>query len=602
MSEADDLHRRAIVAYERGSFEAAIAILERAVAADESRADIHSDLAVIAHSVGECAKAETYFRRAVALTPDNARLNFNFANLLKDQAAWDEAIQRYRISLAGEPGFAPAHNNLGNVFKELKRWDEAADAYRAAIVVDPDFAPARRNLADIDEMKGRTQAAIAGFSRVAGLRGDAGARVRAALAMPIIPASVGEIEETRHRIAMQVDELIGADLRLDDPLRQVGATPFHLAYHGRNDRPVMAALAKFYSAASPSLNFTAPHCETWLAGLEGGPIRIGFVSAFLREHTIARLNENLIAKLPRDTFEVHVFDNLPRDLAAARSVLAKAELDILYYADIGMEPLTYFLAFARLAPVQCVAWGHPVTTGIPAIDYFISSRYIEPDGAQQHYSERLIQLDSLPASVAMPDARSVADASAGTGPVFLCPQSLFKVHPDFDAMIGRILKHCPDADLAFLEGQHPEWRQSLDERWRRTIPDVVDRIRFVPRRDRAGFMSLLASARVILDTPHFSGGLSSLEALSVGTPVATLAGDYMRARVTYGQYCRMGLAACADTSADGYVDRAIRLARDDAFRAEARQCIDANVSKLIDDPAPIAEHAAFFAKAVFGAV
>ena len=382
MSESDDWHRRAIVAFERGSFDAAIVSLERAVAIDPSRADIHGDLAVIAHNVGDRAKAETHFLRALELTPDAPRLNFNFANFLKDQGRYAEAIGRYRAAISGEPGFAPARNNLGNALKAMKRWDEAADAYRAAIAADPAFAPAHRNLADIDEMKNRTDAAIAGFARVSSLREDSGARIRSALAMPIIPTSVGEIDETRARIVRNLGEMAGAGLTLDDPLRQVGATPFHLAYHGRDDRPIMEALAKLYRAACPSLSFTAPHIETWLGGFEGGPIRVGFVSAFLRDHTIARLNERLIANLPRSKVEVRVFDSLPRDLAAARAILAAAELDILYYTDIGMEPLTYFLAFARLAPVQCVAWGHPVTTGISSIDYFISSRMFEPSEAQ----------------------------------------------------------------------------------------------------------------------------------------------------------------------------------------------------------------------------
>ena len=61
----------------------------------------------------------------------------------------------------------------------------------------------------------------------------------------------------------------------------------------------------------------------------------------------------------------------------------------MFYADLGMDIRTYFLAFARLAPVQCVTWGHPDTTGIPNMDYFISSDLIEADGAEKHYSETL---------------------------------------------------------------------------------------------------------------------------------------------------------------------------------------------------------------------
>ena len=90
-------------------------------------------------------------------------------------------------------------------------------------------------------------------------------------------------------------------------------------------------------------------------------------------------------------------ERLSGALDVARRQIAAAELDIVFYPDIGMEALTYFLAFARLAPVQCVTWGHPVTTGIPALDYFVSSELLEPDGAEAHYAERLVRLPRLPA-------------------------------------------------------------------------------------------------------------------------------------------------------------------------------------------------------------
>lgn len=598
MSEADILHRRGVAAFERGDLRSALEALSQAIASDGSRADIHGDIGVVAHRARAWELAEEHFQRALALTPEVARLHYNLGNLFKDVGRLVEAEDCYRRVVAHEPTYAPAHNNLGNVLKQLKRWAEAATAYRAAIAADPEFAPAHRNLADLDETLGHTQESIAGFTRAAVLRKDDGARIRAALAMPVIANSVAEIEDARGRIAEKLAELAGARLRLDDPLAQVGATPFHLAYHGRDDRSMMESLAELYRGACPSLSFTAPHCQDWLGGLEGGPIRVGFASAFLHDHTIGRLNERLIEKLPRARFDVRLFDRLPRDLAAARAELAAAELDILYFTDIGMEPLTYFLAFARLAPVQCVSWGHPVTTGISSLDYFVSGRSIEPDGAEEFYTERLVCLDSMPASVASPGYTRAEP----NGPVFLCLQSLFKLHPDFDPLIGRILARCPGAELVLLAGQHREWERALEARWRRTIPDVVDRIRFVPRRDRGGFMALLASARVVLDTPHFCGGLSSLEALAAGTPVVALPGDFMRSRVTLGLYRRMGMTDLVAKDGDEYLELAVRLARDDGFHAEIQGRIRALAPRLIDDPAPISEHAAFFEKAVYGAV
>ena len=197
------------------------------------------------------------------------------------------------------------------------------------------------------------------------------------------------------------------NLRLNDPVREVGATNFFSAYHGLNDRSIQTKIGELYKKICPSLTFNAPHTCDWMPGLEGGVPRIGFVSSFFYSHTIAKLYKELINGLPNGRFEVFSFSfsnfkdewsshfesgnskffRLPRDLARARQCIADAELDILYYTDIGMEPLTYFLAFARLAPIQCVSWGHPVTTGIKSIDYFISSKLIETEDSSQSLDE-----------------------------------------------------------------------------------------------------------------------------------------------------------------------------------------------------------------------
>ncbi len=562
-----------------------------------SEIDDLNNRAVLAHRAGDGASAENYFRRALQLDDRAAVLHFNYANLLRDLGRTEEAVLHYRTATERDPKHAAAYNNLGNLLKDQKRWNEAADCYRSAIAADPAYAPAHRNLADLDEGAGRAEAAIAGFGATIRLRGDAGSRVRDALVLPVIPQSISEIDDYRGRMAEKLALLADGEIKLDDPLTQVGATPFNLAYHGRDDRALMETLAGVYREACPGLSVEAPHVAGWLAGMEGGPIRIGFASRFLHEHTIARLNENLIAKLPRDRFEVQVFDRLPHQLAAARAEITGAELDILYFTDIGMEPLTYFLAFARLAPIQCVTWGHPDTTGIDTIDYFLSSTLYEAAGAEGHYRERLIRFDGPSVSVSAPVTGSV---DPGTGPVFLCPQTLFKFHPDFDRLVVRILEACPEAELALLEGNRPEWRDALLARWKRTIPQVIDRVRFLPRRDRTGFMSLLASARVALDTPHFSGGLTSFETLVAGTPVVTLPSAFMRGRLTLGLYRRMGLMDLVARDADHYVELAVRLAKDDAFRREMAGRIKALSPKLIDDPQPIVDHAAFFEKAMYG--
>src|SRR5262249_31110903 len=136
------------------------------------------------------------------------------------------------------------------------------------------------------------------------------------------------------------------------------------------------------------------------------------------DHPVARHYAGLIRYLPREHLRVVLFrvngpdDALARDLqASADSVvtlspqqelpalqrqIAAEQLDVLIFTDIGMDLATYFLAFAQLAPVQCVLAGHPVTTGIPTIDYYLSGRDGEPADAREHYSETLVLLANPP--------------------------------------------------------------------------------------------------------------------------------------------------------------------------------------------------------------
>src|SRR5712691_10277764 len=80
--------------------------------------------------------------------------------------------------------------------------------------------------------------------------------------------------------------------------------------------------------------------------------------------------------------------------AWARAILAD-RLDVLIHLDIGMPPADIRLAGLRLAPVQCVTWGHPTTTGLPTVDYFLSSALMELAEGTQHYTEKMVPLPGL---------------------------------------------------------------------------------------------------------------------------------------------------------------------------------------------------------------
>ncbi|MFQ5733792.1 MAG: hypothetical protein ACE5KM_17785, partial [Planctomycetaceae bacterium] len=350
---------------------------------------------------------------------------------------------------------------------------------------------------------------------------------------------------------------------------------------------------------------------------DGDRVRVGFLSAFLGEHTIGRLTRGLIRHLsreqfhvailapsiPRSSFEgiVHREDELvelgPRlDVALQRA--AAAGLDVLFFPDVGMDPLTSTMARTRLAPVQCVTWGHPVTTGMPTIDAFLSSRLLEPDDGAAHYSERLVQLDALPCCYERPTLSGNPGGRAEFGlpddrPVYLCPQNLFKLHPEFDELLGELLDRDRRGVVALIDPPFAHWKTLLLERWSETLKGRLDRVRFLGRLSREKFLRLLQTADVMLDPLHFGGGNTNYEAVALGVPVVTLPSPFLRGRVALGLYRRIGVDACIADSRENYVETAIRIANDSAAGESVRRQIRERCYVLYDNRDAVREFEQF---------
>jgi predicted O-linked N-acetylglucosamine transferase (SPINDLY family) len=281
--------------------------------------------------------------------------------------------------------------------------------------------------------------------------------------------------------------------------------------------------------------------------------------------------------------------------------VADQGLDILFYPDLGMDPFTYTLAFTRLAPVQCVTWGHPVTTGIPGMDFYLSSQDLETEDGDKHYTEKLIRL-ATPAVYYSRPARPSSPKGRGSfglpekGHVYACPQTPFKFHPDFDGVLGGILRRDPEGILVLVESRYPTWRDLLWQRFERTLPDVRQRIHFVPRLGRPDFLSLLAIADVLLDPIHFGGGNTSFEGLGLGIPIVTLPSNFLRGRITYALYRKMGLMDCVASSPEDYIERAVHLGTDPAWRTTVRKQIQEKCGVLFEDAAAVHALEDFFQK------
>lgn len=601
---------------------------ERALGLNPMHADAHNGLGLLCVQEGNRSEAEQRFRRALELNPAFAEAHNNLGRVLASCGKPVEAEDCYRRAIRLNPRLPDTHVNLGVALSEQGKSDAALAEYETALRLVPDSALAIQSMAAEFERQGRLEEALSCYRRALSLiPGDGWLQLKIATLLPAIPQSTEDMLHWRRRFETEVSRLLREGLVLNDDLEKLNLNKFHLSYHGLGNREIHTQVARMYERACPALLWTAPHCRDRRPPTDR--IRVGFISKFMYAHSIGRTTRGIVAKLSRDRFETYALfvppfkddsisqfiranaDHslvLPDTVAGARQAIADLKLDVLFYQDIGMEPFTYYLAFARLAPVQCLSFGHPDTTGISNMDYFISSDLFELPGAAEHYSEKLFLLRNLgtlayyyrPATPAVVKRRGDFGLPDDAH-IYLCPQTLFKFHPDFDAILGGVLRADPAGLLVLMEGgsqQKHYWPRLLMARFKRVFPDVANRVVFLPNQNGDGFLNVIAISDVMLDTTHFNGMNTSLEAFAMGTPVVTLPQTFQRERHTFGMYTRMGITDCIAHNAEEYVDIAIRLGTNKVYRDEISTKILASSRVLYEDINVVREFERFFIEAV----
>lgn len=614
-----------------GRMDEAIAFYQRALEIQPNFADALNNMGNSLQSLGRLEESVVAYRRAMALQPNFADALLNLGNVLQDIGRLDEAIASYRRVLEINPDLATAHGNLGNAFRDLGRLDEAMGCYRRALAIQPDLANVHLNLGNALQSCGRAEDAIDSYQCAVELAPEKwGYKLAAAINLPIVAESRNHISYWRKRYSAEIDKLFNERNVLDNPLNVLGAPAFYLAYHDENDLTLMNVLCRLFRLSCPDLNFTASKLNEWREpAFDARKIRVGFLSEHLCAHTIGKLYQGLIRELDRERFEVVVLHTpttkndsvreqidcladhsvtLPYSLFGMQLAVAEERLDVLFYPDIGMHPASYFLAYARLAPVQVVSWGHPDSTGIDTIDYFLSADSVEPANAALHYSETLIRFERLPCyyepfiTPVRTQARAALDLPE-TGTLYGCPQSLFKFHPDFDAVLSKIAEGDPEGRIILIEGKNATWGELLRARWEKTAPILLERVLFLPRMSLNRFMEVMGHIDILLDPIHFGSGNTLYEAMVYGVPMVTWPGSFMRGRLVAGAYRQMGINnAPIAQSLDDYVEMALELGRNPSHRQKLRHALQTAAHRdLFADTLAVREFEGFLIAAVASA-
>jgi protein O-GlcNAc transferase len=601
---------------DRGEHGEAIILRKQLVAQHPEELQSHLDLAYSLFHGGSPAEALAALEIAVQMAGNSALAWFNYGVAAQALGMNDRAADAYRRAMTLDPGHTEAAMSLGVLLHMSGNAAGARELYESVLASDPDHAQTLFNLGLALRDVGEDDAADQALARAAGSR-DGLSRALGLLRLSDIVPDQG-LAELRHGFEQRLEELARCQLTLAD-VASLGTSWFTLAYHRENNRALLSKLCAAFRAACPQLAYTAPHCGK---PRQAGRPRIGFLSNHLYHHTVGLYFTAFIEALAGADCEVFAFTQTDRDDAVTRAVrksvsehvviarrietareqIASRKLDVLVYLDIGMEPVSYFLAFARLAPVQACLWGHPETTGIDTIDHFISHAGCETPGSADYYSEQLLLLPASCTYACFP--RHAIGASAkqrwhfdlrDSDVLFTCAQAPHKIHPDFDRLVDEILAREPRGRLVVFGSARGRLGARVAERMARRMGERASRVVVLPQQGYADYLAVLACSDVILDTPHFNGGKTTFDAIAMRKPIITLPGVTLKGLQTAHLLGRLGLEELVPASEQGYVDKALEL----AARPGLREAIAAGIGdggRVFDD----AEAASAFRQLILG--
>lgn len=569
--------------------------------------------------LGELVPARQAFERAIAIDASLFHAHALLSRLLADEgdAAGAEASLRNAERVAPE-GDVAALRDLGQRHAEYWRWEDAQRLLARAERLAPGDAGTASLLAIVRGELGDDAGARSALERgVARNPGDLSLALAYNLYLPQVYESEEALAQWRGRYLRGLDEIASSPGRWSPAARQVldlNRTNFLLAYQGEDDLAPQRAYSGLLSELAHRIH--PEWREVSSRRFDGSRrLRVGFVGSIFRECTAGRYFERWITGLDPARFERFVYHTAPLADDFTRRIAAGAErftalrtsgegtidqlradaLDVLVQPEVGMTPLSYLLAAVRVAPVQCAGWGHPVTTGGPATDHYFTCAAMEPADGQAHYSEDLVGLPGLGVSYAMPETgpafererlRLPADAR-----LYVCPQSLFKIHPAMDAIFARILAADPRGAVVFFQATARGVTERFAARMQRALAAhgvaPGSQLKFLPRMNAAAFRRVLAAADVVVDTVHWSGGNTSLDAIAAGAPVVTLPGRFMRGRQTAAMLAMMDLEELVAASAEDLAALAVAVARDRERNRELRRRIGERRGEIFDRPEPL---------------
>ncbi len=605
----------------------AIETYRAAISLEPRNSDTHYNLAILYQHTHNLTLAERYFGNASYYRKD-----------------YESAIVHYQRCCELATPTLDLYLALAQAHRELRDFQSAARVYQTACQTYPQSLELYHHWITALEATGRVEEAIAVAQQgIQYLPLALYLKSEQFCLLPIIYDSFEQLKAYQKRFNQGLENLL-QDLDLSTSEGCAGALTFpelknnfYIIYQLQNDRYFQE---RWSFLIHTILNANYPYwCQPRRMPplTKNGKIRVGYISANISKNGVILLFHEWLRSHDRNQFEVYCFQVNPQsdhvteafklhsdvfipisnDLASlsqhslatiAQTVIAQ-NLHILVFLEVGLTPVMWQVANLRLVPIQCVTWGHPITTGTSTIDYFLSNELMEPPDAEQYYSETLIRLPNLgiycnQLSEKLDVGKSRQDYKiANDAIVYLCIQSLQKYLPQYDFVFPAIAQRVPQAKFVFVESYiSSEVTQQFARRLQSVFKEyglnADDYLVFLPREEYKNYFNFYRVADIFLDSFEFSGCLTTLDSLVYDLPIVTCPGQLMRGRQSYGILNRMGVTETIASNPDEYIDIATRLGLEAEWRQSISKKIQQKKALLYEDQEPLKALEKFYREVV----
>lgn len=593
------------------NYEKALECFEKALQTAPVNADIHFNIGNVLKEMARFDDAILHYQKALQLNPDHFESYHNLGHVYQRKNQFNEAIACYQEALKRNPELADAYYNLGTISQERKFLNEAVIFYHKALQLDPNLDDACYMLGTAYSETEQLDDAITWYQRA--LKINPGL-AKAYNGMGIVLQKKYEIDKAlqyyRHALVLMPD-FIEAIINIGNAMRDYGQAEeaehwyrhalsiapecaicfdnlfFLMLYHDRYDSiQVFSEHLHFARQCAESFSSAIiPHVNSKLPDRN---LKIGYVSPDFRKHVVSYFMEPVLAAHSRELFQIYCYSDVPREDDVTerfrqysfqwRNVAGMSDpqvadlirndgIDIL--VDLaGHTAHNRLLLFARKpAPVQVTWIGYPATTGLSSMDYKIVDSHTDPPGLTEHlYAEKLIRMPEtflcyLPEQES-PDVGDLPAISAGHI-TFGCFNNFSKVTQKAIEIWSQILDSVPNSRIIMKANSLGE--KSVAKR----VMDMFSK--FGIEDNRIELHSMIQSTRlhldlynrvdIGLDTFPYNGTTTTCEALWMGVPVITLAGQTHVSRVGASLLSNAGLAELVATTHEGYIAIAAKLSQ-----------------------------------------